>query len=508
MAKPEQPEAKLISFCQERGFVWGPSPELYGGLSGFYEYGPLGKLLKNNIENTLRNVFALHDVWEVECPTIMPSKVWEASGHKGNFTDPLVKDTDGNAYRADKLIEDWFAAKGKDAVPVLARVKVPFDYLEIIKEYKIVAPSKKALVPEILNHNLMMQTTVGLDQEAYNRPETATTTYLPFTRYFDYFRKKLPFGVYQIGKAYRNEISPRQFILRMREFTQAEAQFFLFKDQKQGYPGYDRVRKQKLMLWPIQAQLDDAGPVMLTVEDARKKKFFKNDAFAYTVALAAELFTSIGIPSDRIRLRQHGPDEKAFYADDAWDVEVRLNSFGWTEMCGIHDRTDYDLKQHEKASKKSLGVSDETHKKEVPHILEIAFGPDRMVFAILDLAYDPRSIEEGKTTLQLSPFLAPIQVQIFPLVKKDGMPKKARSIFEDLVGEFTCSYDEAGSVGRRYLRAAMQGTPYCVTVDGQTMDDDTVTLRDRDTEEQKRVKISELASTLHALLRGKEFSAL
>ncbi len=495
---------KLIAFCQERGFVWGPSPELYGGLSGFYEYGPLGKLLKNKVENTLRTVFALHDIWEVECPTIMPAKVWEASGHKGNFTDPLVKDTDGNSYRADKLIEDFFAAQGKDAAPELAKVKTPFDYLEIIQKHGIKAPSKKALVPEILEHNLMMQTTVGLGLEAYNRPETATTTYLPFVRYFDYFRKKLPFAVYQIGKAYRNEISPRQFTLRMREFTQAESQLFLFKDQKQGYPGYAKVQKRKLNLWPAQAQLDKKKPAVMTVEEARKKKFFKNDAFAYTVALATELFTSIGIPDNRIRLRQHGPDEKAFYADDAWDIEVKLNSFGWSEMCGVHDRTDYDLKQHGKHAKKELGVSDETHKKEVPHILEIAFGPDRMVFAILDLTFDPKKAEQGKTTLALPPFLAPIEVQVFPLVKKDGMPAKARQLFEDLVGEFTCNYDESGSVGRRYLRAAMQGTPYCVTVDGQTMEDDTVTLRDRDTEKQVRVKCDELSATLHGLLKGKK----
>ncbi|MBR9693231.1 glycine--tRNA ligase [Candidatus Woesearchaeota archaeon] len=495
---------KLTAFCQERGFIWGPSPELYGGLSGFYEYGPLGKLLKNNVENTIRKVFALHDVWEVECPTIMPAVVWKASGHLGNFTDPVIKDEDGNAYRTDKLIEDHFAAKGTDAAPYLAKVKAPFDYLEIIKEHKIQAPSKKPLVPEILEHNLMMATTIGHDLEAYNRPETATTTYLPFVRYFDYFRKKLPFSVYQIGKAYRNEISPRQFTLRMREFTQAESQIFLFKDQKQGYPAYDKVKGRKLPLWDAKAQLDKKKPTTMTVEEARKKKILKNDAFAYTVALAYELFTSIGIPESHMRIRQHGPDEKAFYADDAWDIEVKLSSFGWTEMCGVHDRTDYDLKQHGEAAKKALVASDETHKKEIPHILEIAFGPDRMVLAVLDLTYDPKKEKEGKTTLSLPSFLAPIQVQIFPLVKKDGMPEKAREIFENLVGEFTCSYDAAGSIGRRYLRAAMQGTPYCVTVDGDTMKDGTVTLRDRDTEKQVRVKADELSAKLHDLLKGKK----
>lgn len=498
---------RLVAFCQERGFIWGPSPELYGGLSGFYDYGPLGKLLKNNVENMLRRVFMLHNFWEVECPTVMPAAVWQASGHLGNFTDPLIKDEAGNVYRADKLIEEYCTARGEEAAPLLARVKKPFDYLEIIKERQIPSPSGKPFVPEITQHNLMMQTTVGLDIEAYHRPETATTTYLPFPRYFDYFRKKLPFGVFQIGKAYRNEISPRQFVLRMREFTQAEAQLFLFQDQKDGYPGFRRMEGRVLPFWSGEAQVAGKGVERLSLEEARRR-FLKNDAYASMLALAYELFTTLGIPEERMRLRQHGPDEKAFYADDAWDVEVKLNSFGWTEMCGVHDRTDYDLKQHEHFSKKRLGVSDETHKKEMPHVLEIAFGTDRLLFAILDVAYDPKAESEGKTTLALPPQIAPIQVQVFPLVKKDGMPEKARAIFEHLVGEFTCSYDESGSIGRRYLRAAMQGTPFCVTVDGQTLEDETVTIRDRDTEEQVRVKTSELSGKLHTLLNGGSFSEL
>lgn len=495
-SESEQFMSKLVAFTQERGFVWGPAPELYGGLAGFYEYGPLGKLLKNNVENTLRRVFALYDFWEVECPTVMPAPVWKASGHLGHFTDPLITCSKcGANFRVDKLIEEQFPD-----VHV-----APGEYLAFLQKHEMKCPTcKGAFVPEIRAHNLMMKTTVGLDIEAYNRPETATTTYLPFIRYFDHFRKKVPFGVYQIGKAYRNEISPRQFTLRMREFTQAEAQLFIFKDQKQGFGQFQRMREKKLPFWPSAHQQGEKKPELVTVGQALERKFLKNEAYAFTLTLATELFLSIGIPLERMRLRQHHDDEKAFYADDAWDIEVRLNSFGWTEMCGVHDRTDYDLKQHGAAAKKDLSVSDETHKKEVPHILEIAFGPDRMVFAILDLAYNPKDEAEGKTTLHLLPALAPIQVQIFPLVKKDGLPEKARSLFEDLVGEFTCSYDEAGSIGRRYLRAAMQGTPYCVTVDGDTLKDDTVTLRDRDTEQQVRVKTKELAATLHSLLKGKK----
>ncbi|MBR9702395.1 glycine--tRNA ligase, partial [Candidatus Woesearchaeota archaeon] len=335
-------------------------------LSGFYTYAPLGKLLKNNVEETIRKVFQRNDFWEVEVPIVTPAKVWEASGHLGNFTDPLIKDVEGGIYRADHLIEEHYNNKGEDPATILAKNPGSEGMLKIIKENNITANGKE-LIQKIENHNLMMQTTVGLEAEAYNRPETATTTYLPFTRYFDFFRKKLPFGVFQIGKAFRNEISPRQFTLRMREFTQAEAQLFIYKDQKNDFALYNKYKNTKLPFWPWDLQEKDSPAMYMTLEEARTK-FLKNDAYAYTLALTYELFTAVGIPPTSMRLRQHGPKEKAFYAEDAWDIEVKLKSFGWMEMCGVHDRTDYDLKQHAKHSKKELGVSDETHKKEVPHV--------------------------------------------------------------------------------------------------------------------------------------------
>ncbi len=486
---------ELTAFCREKGFVWGPSPEIYGGLSGFYTYGPLGKLLKNNVEEQIRKTFQQNNFWEVECPTIQPATVWEASGHLGGFTDPLVKDVDGNVYRADHLVEEALEKEGKDPAVELAGNEL----LSFIKNMNITAPNGKALVPEITNHNLMMQTTIGLGIEAYNRPETATTTYLPFQNYFNYFRKQIPFGVFQIGKAYRNEISPRQFIMRMREFTQAEAQLFIFEDQKNSYEGFEKVKENVLPLFAWNHQENNKSLEQLSVKEARNT-FFKNDAYAFTVAMAYELFKNIGIPEEAMRLRQHGPDEKAFYADDAWDIEVKTKSFGWQEMCGIHDRTNYDLQQHQEFSKKSLSASDETHKKEIPHILEIAFGTDRAVFALLDLLFNPQEISEGKTTFHIPKHIAPIKAAIFPLVKKEGMPEIAKEIYEKLSQELVCIYDESGSVGRRYLRAAEQGIPYSITIDGQTLEDDTVTLRDRDTEEQIRVPKSELSAKIRGLL--------
>ena len=490
---------ELVSFAQQKGFVWGPSPEIYGGLSGFYDYGPLGKLLKNNVEKTIRDTFQVNDFWEVECPTVMPAKVWEASGHLGGFTDPLIVCSKCKAnFRVDKLLEELFPDR---------HIK-PEDYLKVITDEGLNCPSCQSdFIKEIKRHSLMMKTTVGIDITAYNRPETATTTYLPFPRYFEFFRKKLPFGVFQIGKAYRNEISPRMFICRMREFTQAEAQMFIFADSKQAQEFPTKAEHQKMPLWNFKRQESGEEAHLMTLPDAVTHGEFKNRAYAYTVWLAYNLFLNAGIPADRIRLRQHALDERAFYADDAWDVEVRLNSFGWTEMCGVHDRTTYDLTQHGKFSGKDLSVSDETHKKELPHVLEIAFGVDRLTFALLDIFYNPQDIKEGKTTFHIPQALAPVKVGVFPLMKKDGLAELAYTTYEELSKLFVCRYDTSGSVGRRYLRAAEEGTPYCVTIDYQTKEDGTVTLRDRDTEQQRRVAKDELTAVITSLLAGtKQFS--
>ncbi len=349
----------------------------------------------------------------------------------------------------------------------------------------------------------MLRTTVGRDADAYNRPETATATYLPFPRYFDFFRKKLPFGVFQIGKAYRNEISPRMFICRMREFTQAEGQIFIFEDQKNTYEIPDAALSTEMPIWSYHDQDAHHKPKTMTLADAIEQKVFKNRAYAFTVWLAYKVYLNAGIDPARIRLRQHALDERAFYADDAWDIEVKLNSFGWTEMCGVHDRTTYDLTQHGKHSGKDLSVSDETHKKEIPHVLEIAFGVDRLVFALLDNFYNPQDVKEGKTTFHIPGKLAPIKVGVFPLMKKDGMDDVAHAIYEDLSTSLVCRYDASGSVGRRYLRAAEEGTPYCVTIDDRTKEDGTVTLRDRDTEAQVRLPKAELLAALQNLLSGR-----
>ncbi|MCF7799029.1 glycine--tRNA ligase [Candidatus Woesearchaeota archaeon] len=491
---PQERLKELQSYLQDRGFVYGPAPEIYGGLAGFYDYGPLGKALKNNVENTIRKVFTQNAFFEVECPTVLPKEVWEASGHLGGFTDPIIKDKKGNTYRVDNLIEEF---AHNNNIEIKVEGKTHDELLGLLKEHNIKSPSGEEFIPEIKTHNLMMQTTIGLDREAYNRPETATTTYLPFLRYLNFFRDKLPFGIFQIGKAYRNEISPRQFLIRMREFTQAEAQLVIFKEQKQDFEAFAKVQDDILPFYP--AKTDTLTQV--TLNEAVTQGMLKNKAYAWTLALVYKTFLSIGILPEAMRLRQHHPDELAFYADDAWDLEINLPSFGWTEICGIHDRKDYDLTQHSKFSKTDLIAPKPEGGKETPHVLEIAFGTDRPTFALLDLFYEQKDKEEGKTTLALPYHMAPIPVCVFPLVNK--LHEQAYEIFSQVQKDFMALYDKSGSVGKRYLRADSMGVAFCVTYDFDTLEQDQkVTVRDRDTGMQKRVAITQLNQTLKQLLAG------
>jgi len=505
MAEKNEFLQELISFLQRKGFVWGPEPEIYGGTAGFYTYAPLGKLLKNRVESIIRRTFQSEEFFEVECPIVMERKIWEASGHLSGFTDAIIScGKCSSNFRIEHLLGDY---------PESKNLKKQEEIIEFIKKHKIKCPNCESdFKQEIKKHDLMMKTTVGIDQEAYNRPETATTTYLPFLRYTDYFRRVPVFGVFQIGKAFRNEISPRQHILRMREFTQAEGQLFIRKELKANFEKFKKVENEVLPLWDHKSQEKNEPVQRIPVKEGLAKEFFKSQAYAWTLVLAYRLFRNIGIPENNIRLRQHLPDEKAFYADDAWDVEINTKSFGWVEVCGVHDRTDYDLKQHAKFSGKALESHDEaTGEKYVPHVLEIAFGTDRPVFALLDNFFELKDKEEGKTVLKLPYALSPIPLAVFPLMKKPEQTTKAREIYEELKKEFVCVYDETGAIGRRYLRAAEAGTAFCLTVDFQTFEEkpETVTIRDRDTEKQKRVAVHGLKDLLRELISGdKKFEEL
>ncbi len=488
----EQFLTDLHAFMQNKGFVYGPFPEIYNGVAGFYAYGPLGKLLKNKVEQSVRTLFFQQGLRELECPTVVPDIVWKASGHLDTFADKIVTCSKcGNVFRIDKLVEEV-----ADVEPIGMTDK---QLLDLIQKHKITCLScKGAFRNEIRIYSLLMKTEVA-GKPFSLRPETATVTYLPFKQLKDYFRK-IPFGVFQIGKAYRNEISPRQHLLRMREFTQAEAQFFVDPKEKNSWEQFEAVKKEKLPLYTSHHQERKLKVELISLEDAIKHKHIKTKAYAWCLYLAYQQFLAFGIPREYIRIRQHLEQERAFYAEDAWDIEVQLNSFGWTECCGVHDRTDYDLKKHAEFSKQKLEASRESGEKFVPHILEIAFGTDRPVFALMDLFYTKKKEAEGKSMFIVPYQIAPIDVAVFPLMKKDKLPELAFEVKILLEKEFVVDYDEAGSIGKRYLRAAEAGTPYAITIDYDSLKNNDATLRDRDTEKQIRVKISDLKEALQKLL--------
>jgi glycyl-tRNA synthetase len=482
-------QLELAKYLAEKDFVYGPEPELYTPISGFYSYGLVGKAMKNNLENTIRQVFTRNNFFEMEFPLVTPEIIWEASGHLKGFNDPIIICSKCKAsFRADKLIEEQTGI----AADHFTNEKL----IETIKEHEVNCPSCKGrLTLDIQRQSLMMKTIIGRDTVAYNRPETATTTYLPFKHYVNFFRGKLPFTVFQIGKAFRNEISPRQHLLRQREFTQAESQMFLSKEIKQNFEPFNEIKKTELPLWTEDMQKKEKKFEFIPLEKAMEKKILKNKAYAWNLWLSYEIMTSAGIPKEKIRFRQHHSDERAFYSDDTWDLEVELNSFGWVEMVGISDRTNYDLSQHAKYSKQELTVRTEDGKVFVPDVIEIAFGIDRPFYALLDLAFFRRDIDAQRTVLSLPTKIAPIQVGVFPLIKKDGLPEKAKEVLTALKGLRTY-YDESGSIGKRYSRLDAIGVPYCITIDHDTLKDNSVTIRERDTLKQERVKISELAKTL------------
>ena len=497
MVKKSEKDLKdFASFVAEAGLIWGPSPEIYGGLAGFYTYGPLGKLLKNKVENSVRKTFNKNGFREIEGPTVLPNEVWKASGHLDTFMDRVIKCSKCKAsFRADKLIEENY--------DVSADSFSDKEILDFLKKNKIKCPTCKGeLVMKIERQSLMMMTSVA-GKDASLRPETATGTYLPYLRYYNYFRKKLPFGVFQIGKAYRNEISPRQNVLRGREFTQAEGQFFVDPKEKNNWPQYEKVKKVKLPFWSeVEQKKGKFGGKQISVEEALKKKLIKSQAYGWAIWLAYTQFKNFGIPSERIRLRQHHEDEKAFYANDAWDVEINLNNYGWVEVCGVHDRTDYDLTKHAEASNMKLEAARENGEKFVPHVLEIAFGIDRPVYSLIDLFYNKKSANEGKTVFRVPYKMSPIDVSIFPLMKKEELINLAEEIKKKLEKNFVVDFDIAGSIGKRYLRSASAGTPYAITIDYDSLEKKDVTIRDRDSEEQVRIKIGSLYETISKLLKG------
>lgn len=480
---------KISKYMSDKGFVYGPEPEIYQGVAGFFTYGPLGKLMKNNLENEIRYTFQQENFYEVECPLVTPEEVWEASGHTKSFNDPIIKCKKcKSVFRADKLIEDKYPDTEFS------------DILKFIKEKEMKCPNCSGEFEDSLsNHNLMMPTQVGLDKKVFLRGETATTSYLPFKRYTTFFRDKLPFGIFQIGKAFRNEISPRNGIIRQREFTQAEGQLFIFKDEKDKFEKFDEYQDIKLSMIPHENQKEEFETIQMTLREAHDKGHITNKAYGYGIAMAYNIFKSMGFDDEHIRFRQHRLDERAFYALDAWDLEIKTNSLGWMECCGIHDRGDYDLNQHSKHSGKELSVRNEEKKeKEIPHVIEIAFGVDRPFFSLLDLGYI-NDEKRGNVVMNLKDHISPIKAVVLPLVNK--LHNNATELYQSLLKNpklrnMKIIYDKSGSVGRRYARADEIGVSKAITFDFDSIEDKKVTIRDIKTTNQERIPIDTLADYL------------
>ena len=444
---------KLVNLCKTRGYIY-PGSEIYGGLANSWDYGPLGVELKNNIKKLWMKKFVQESKYNVglDAAILMNPKTWVASGHVGGFSDPLIDcKSCKTRHRADKLIEEWAHENGKDMV---ADGMSDEEMVSFIKKNHITCPNcgKEDFTP-IRKFNLMFKTFQGVTEdttsELYLRPETAQGIFVNFKNVLRTTRRKLPMGIAQIGKSFRNEITPGNFTFRTREFEQMELEFFC-------KPGTD-------MEW-----------------------------FEYWRGFCRDWLLGLGIKEENIRLRDHSKEELCFYSVATTDIEF-LFPFGWGELWGVADRTDYDLKQHMQYSNEDFNYLDqETGEKFVPYCIEPSLGCDRVALAFLCNSYEEETIAEGDTRviLHLHPALAPYKVAVLPLSKK--LSEKAEEVYTKLSKKFMCDYDEAGSIGKRYRREDEIGTPYCVTIDFDTLEDNCVTVRDRDTMEQVRIKIDEL----------------
>ncbi len=445
---------KLVNLCKARGFVY-PGSEIYGGLANSWDYGPLGAELKKNIKDAWWKKFIAQNKYNVgiDAAIMMNPQVWVTTGHVGGFSDPLIDcKACKTRHRADKLIEEWGFKNGKDISGLDGWTNEQL--VEYIKENNIVCPNCGKLdFTDIRKFNLMFKTFMGVTEDAtstvYLRPETAQGMFVDFKNVLRTTRSKMPMGIGQMGRSFRNEITPGNFIFRTREFEQMELEFFC-------KPGTD-------LEW---------------------YEYWKN--------FCKEWLINLGIKPENLRLREHSKEELSFYSKGTTDIEF-LFPFGWGELWGIADRTDYDLSRHMEASKQDLTYLDpETGERYVPYCVEPAVGVDRIFLVMLCNGYEEQEIAEGDTriVLHLHPALAPYKVAVLPLSKK--LSEKAEEVYEKLSQNFMCDYDEAGSIGKRYRREDEIGTPYCVTIDFDTLEDETVTVRDRDTMEQVRVKIDEL----------------
>ncbi|WP_134672443.1 glycine--tRNA ligase [Halorussus marinus] len=564
----------LVELAKRRGYFF-QSAGAYGGVSGFYTYGPEGATLKQNVEDAWRERFQVREGHrEIDAPTVLPEPVFEASGHLDGFDDMLVECPEcGESHRADHLVEDNTEIEEAESIPIP-------EVETLIADHDLRCPNCDAELAgqSVEEFNLMFETNIGPGSSSpgYLRPETAQGIFVEFPQLAEYARNQLPFGITQIGKAYRNEISPRKSIIRVREFTQAELEHFV--DPEADEPPLDRVADVELTLYPADEQEREDGEYLTkTVREAVDEDIV-HEWIAYYLGVGKQWYESIGVDMDRFRFRQHLPGELAHYSADCWDAESEVDG-DWIEISGYSYRSDYDLSKHDDhsdddftvfkqydeptvveratvdpdmsylgpefggaagdvadaletlaerdrtafdAETVTVEVDGETHAIPVektgfsvdeiketgehvlPHVVEPSIGVDRVIYTVLDHAYEEDEIEgEARTRLALEPEVAPTFVGVFPLMDKDGMGETAREVTADLrAAGFDVTYDDSGNIGRRYRRQDEVGTPFCVTVDYDSLDDDTVTLRERDSTEQVRVAVDDLPDLLADLRSG------
>lgn len=449
----EKTMEKIVALCKNRGFVY-PGSDIYGGLANAWDYGPLGVELKNNVKKAWWKKFIQESPYNVgvDCAILMNPQVWVASGHVGGFSDPLIDCKNCKTrHRADKLIEDFNAENNIDfRVDGLKNEELT----QYIKDKDVKCPSCGSKnFTDIRKFNLMFKTFQGVTEdskaEIFLRPETAQGIFVNFKNVQRTTRKKIPFGIGQIGKSFRNEITPGNFTFRTREFEQMELEFFC-------EPGKD-------LEW-----------------------------FSYWKDFCHKWLLNLGVNDEHLKLRDHSPEELSHYSNATTDIEF-LFPFGWGELWGIADRTDFDLKQHMIHSKDDLSYFDPTtNEKYVPYCIEPSLGADRVTLAFICEAYDEEEVSEGdvRNVMRFHPALAPVKIAVLPLSKKLG--DEAAKVYDMLAKNFVCEYDETGSIGKRYRRQDEIGTPYCITFDFDSLEDKSVTIRDRDTMQQERIKIEDL----------------
>ncbi len=583
MADPETAAgadaATLAELAKRRGFFF-PANEAYGGASGFYTYGPEGAALKRNLEASWRERFVTReDNMEISSPTVTPEAVFEASGHLDGFDDMILECPEcGASHRADHLVEDNTAIEEAES---LGTERVA----ELIADNGISCPScgRELAGEPVEAFNLMFETSIGPGSSSpgYLRPETAQGIFVEFPRLAEYARNQLPFGVAQIGHGYRNEISPRRSLIRVREFTMAELEQFV--DPETDGPPIEPVADVTLPLYSAAAQESEGGIERLTVAEALDTGVITSEWIAYYLAIAREWYESVGVDMGRFRYRQHLPDELSHYASDCWDAETELDG-NWIEITGFADRGAYDLSKHDEYSEEDFSVfkpydeprtverpsvepdmsylgpefgtdagdvADElaslverdpsafdgeavtvetddesytvpteetgfavrtetiTGEHVTPHVIEPSFGIGRVLYTILSHSYREDTVEgESRSYLALPPRLAPTFVGVFPLMDKDGLGERAREVAADLrEAGFSVDYDDSGNIGRRYRRQDEVGTPYCVTVDYESLEGGTVTVRERDSTVQTRIATDELPARLAALRAGESLDA-